>query len=337
MRLSFLHFMIWMSLSALPAGAQVVEHEQHAFPENIPAGGYSGITWLGDNRYAVVSDNTAREGFFLFNIKLNSKGDIVSAKNLGFKGNKGRGRDNEGIAWCKKKNTIFVTRESDNQVVELSMTGKPTGRKLAVPKVFEGTTKVYGFEALTYNAATHRFWITSESTLNGDGKRATASNGVRNALRLQSFNDNLKPVAHYWYLMDKPESRTEQQLQNFAMGVSALTALDDGRLLVLEREFAVPEAKLGAFVNCKIYEVNPQKNRVSSSKRPKKEEDFLQKKLVAEWTTAIGLLDFSIANYEGMCLGPKLADGGQVIVLIADSQNQYAGILSDWLKTIVIY
>ena len=63
----------------------------------------------------------------------------------------------------------------------------------------------------------------------------------------------------------------------------------------------------------------------------------VRKMLMAEWMTAIGLLDVSIANYEGMCLGPRLADGGQVIVLIADSQNQYAGVLSDWIKTLVIY
>ena len=61
------------------------------------------------------------------------------------------------------------------------------------------------------------------------------------------------------------------------------------------------------------------------------------KKLLTEWTTAIGLLDYSIANYEGMCLGPKLADGGQVIVFVADSQNQYGGILKDWIRTLVVY
>ena len=337
MRLAFRQLLLSIWLVSLPVGAQVVEHEQHAFPKDIPAGGYSGITWLGDNRYAVVSDNTTHEGFFLFNIQLNSKGDIVSAKKVGFKGNNGQGRDNEGIAWRKKTNTFFITRENGSQVVELSKDGKLTGRKLAIPKVFQGTTKAYGLEALTYNAVTQRFWITSESTLNGDGERATATNGVKNALRLQAFNDNLKPVAHYWYLMDEPECEAEMQPQRYAMGVSALTALDDGRLLVLEREFAVPQAKLGAFVNCKIYEVNPRQSRQASQARPKNKDGFLPKKLVAEWMTAIGLLDFSIANYEGMCLGPKLADGGQVIVLIADSQNQYAGILSDWLKTIVIY
>ena len=42
------------------------------------------------------------------------------------------------------------------------------------------------------------------------------------------------------------------------------------------------------------------------------------------------------ANYEGMCLGPQLENGDQVIVLVSDSQDGYAGVLKDWFKTIVI-
>jgi len=123
----------------------------------------------------------------------------------------------------------------------------------------------------------------------------------------------------------------------YAIGVSAMTALDDGRLLVLEREFFVPESKIGAFVNCKIYEVKPTSAQAISPKGSLKNKKPLKKKLLTEWSTAIGLLDFSIANYEGMCLGPKLPDGGQVVVLISDSQKQYAGVLADWFKTIVIH
>lgn len=44
----------------------------------------------------------------------------------------------------------------------------------------------------------------------------------------------------------------------------------------------------------------------------------------------------SFANYEGICVGPKLADGRQLLILISDSQNQYRGVLRDWFKTIVM-
>ena len=97
------------------------------------------------------------------------------------------------------------------------------------------------------------------------------------------------------------------------------------------------ESKIGSYVNCKIYIVKPKDGQCSDFSDNILNVKPLEKTLLAEWMTAIGLLDFSIANYEGMCLGPRLQDGGQVIVLVADSQNQYGGILSDWLKTFVIY
>ena len=59
---------------------------------------------------------------------------------------------------------------------------------------------------------------------------------------------------------------------------------------------------------------------------------ILRKSLLTTITT--GLLD--LANYEGMCLGPVLPDGGRVLILVADSQAGYKGILRDWFKTIVL-
>ena len=47
----------------------------------------------------------------------------------------------------------------------------------------------------------------------------------------------------------------------------------------------------------------------------------MEKQLVAEWKTTLSLFRSTLANYEGMCLGPKLNDGRQTLILIADSQN----------------
>jgi len=63
---------------------------------------------------------------------------------------------------------------------------------------------------------------------------------------------------------------------------------------------------------------------------------FLKKRLLTEWKTGLSLSKRSFANYEGMCLGPMLEDGSQVVILLSDSQDQYAGVLKDWFKTIVI-
>ena len=62
----------------------------------------------------------------------------------------------------------------------------------------------------------------------------------------------------------------------------------------------------------------------------------LEKRLLTSWRTHLTLLRHSIANYEGMCLGPTLTDGSRVLLLVADSQGQYAGVLKDWITSIKV-
>lgn len=309
---------------------------QHHFQRTVSKGNYSGLTWLGGDRYAVVSDKTSESGFFLFRIQIDSvSGDIKDIVDEGFQSSGEANKDEEGIAFFPKDSTLLISREADNRIVEYGMNGKLTGRELAIPSIFSIATPAYSFEALTYNAQTHRFWTTSESTLKLDGRQADASNQVKNRLRLQSFDDSFTPQAQYAYLMDAAENNPSAS--NYAMGVPAMTALDDGRLLVLEREFLVTSSKLGSFVENKIYCVDPaQSIPVSQEKELDTDSPYMQKTLVATWKTSLGLLRQNLANYEGMCLGARLADGSQVIVLCADSQNQYGDVLRDWFRTIII-
>ena len=168
----------------------------------------------------------------------------------------------------------------------------------------------------------------------GDGEQATASNSVANRLRLQAFGCDMQPLQQYCYLMEPPKADKPAYL--FAMGVSALTAMDDGRLLVLEREFYVPKGKLGAYAYCRLFCVEPEKGRPVDTARPLADATPIEKKLVCEWRTSLSLLNHGVANYEGMCFGPTLADGRRILVLVSDSQHQYAGVLKDWFRTIVI-
>ncbi len=65
-------------------------------------------------------------------------------------------------------------------------------------------------------------------------------------------------------------------------------------------------------------------------------DQVLEKELVAEFRTKLNLLRQNLANYEGMCLGPKLADGSRLLIMVSDSQNRYKGILRDWFRTVVV-
>lgn len=295
------------------------------FPKTVPPGDYSGITWMGHNRYAVACDKS-KAGFFVFEIDIDSvSGRIRSVSNEGFRSCGLPCRDQEGIAWFSPDSTMFICGEKDNEVLEYDAHGCPTGRRLQVPLVFKTASSNLGIESLTYNAHTQRFWITSESTLPADGDRASSTNRVVNLLRLQSFDTSLAPAEYYYYKMDMPEAKRPAAI--YAMGVSELCALDDGKLLVLEREFFVPKRKIGAWVNCKLFVVNPKAGQP---------ETVLQKSMIRQIHTKLNLTNRSLANYEGMCLGPRLKNGKRVVVMVSDSQHRYKKLLKDWFLTLTI-
>ena len=214
----------------------------------------------------------------------------------------------------------------------------------------------YNFESLAFDPVHQYLWTIPESTLRKDGQPATPQNGLTNQLRLMrldwgkmkedsnkeeyseqvsSKKDSRYMTTTYAYQMDQPS--THKKADIYVMGVSELCALPDGQLLVLEREAFIPKIKIGAFCKCKLYLINPLNfEEFSMKEKFSSDTPFLKKRLLTEWKTGLSLSKRSFANYEGMCLGPMLEDGSQVVILLSDSQDQYAGVLKDWFKTIVI-
>lgn len=281
----------------------IIAQKPQRFHKALPAGNYSGITALGNNRYAVVSDKSETEGFFILNIETDSaKGCITSLENEGFQSSGLPNRDIEGICYRPTTNTVFISGEKDNEVYEYTLDGKRTGQRLEMPDIFKKAGHNYGLESLTYDRKRHLFYTTSERVLKGDS-----------LLRIQSFSDNLKPGFCYYYKPDEPISK-----KHF-YGVSELCALEDGRLLVLERQIHVPKLKLGASTIIRIYETTPT------------DKPILEKRLVKEFRTRLSLTSRKFANYEGLC-----EIQGNRLLLIADSQNRFKGFLRDWFLIIGI-
>lgn len=279
----------------------IIAQEPQRFHKALPAGNYSGITALGNNRYAVVSDKSETEGFFILHIETDSvKGCITSLENEGFQSSGLPNRDIEGICYRPTTNTVFISGEKDNEVYEYTLDGKRTGQRLEMPDIFKKSGHNYGLESLTYDRKRHLFYTTSERVLEGDS-----------LLRIQSFSDNLKPGFCYYYKPDEPISK-----KHF-YGVSELCALEDGRLLVLERQIHVPKLKLGASTIIRIYETTPT------------DKPILEKRLVKEFRTRLSLTSRKFANYEGLC-----EIQGNRLLLIADSQNRFKGFLRDWFLII---
>ncbi len=351
----------------------VRENAQKSFPKMVPAGNYSGITHLHDDIYAVVSDKSDSALYFNFCIRINPKtGDLERLENLGFTvyvdgshresmadalkfwQGKEKGFDHEAIAKVSDS-TVVIASEGFYRLKEYSVSGG--GSNLWEMKWMSDTFYPnYVFESLAFDSIHQILWTIPESTLRKDGQPATSENGLANRLRLMGIewkeahwgnvsrepfriDDNKAsseyPMQAYVYEMDTPS--VCRKAETYVMGVSELCVLPDGQLLVLEREAFIPKMKLGAFCKCKLFVVNPWLEKPFPLSEPfDLEKSFVCKRLLTEWKTGLSLFDRSFANYEGMCLGPRLEDGSQVLILLSDSQDQYAGVLKDWFKTIVI-
>lgn len=330
----------------------VREFPQKSFPKTVPAGNYSGITHLHDDIYAVVSDKSDSALYFNFRMQVNPRtGELENVENLGFTeyvdgyrinpdGSRQateHGFDHEAIAKVSDT-TLVISSEGKFRLKEYPIVDTlAAGTNRLAEGLWQWSMPSsafypnYVFESLAYDSVRLCLWTIPESTLREDGVPATPQNGNANQLRLMCFDwksgtGAYHPlVATYKYLMDRPS--TDKHAETYVMGVSELCALPDGQLLVLEREAFIPKMKVGAFCRCKLYVISPSSASMTS---------FLPKKLLTEWKTTLTLFGRSFANYEGMCLGPQSEDGSQVLILLSDSQDQYAGILKDWFKTIVI-
>ena len=354
----------------------VRENSQKAFPKTVAAGNYSGIAHLHDDIYAVVSDKSDSALYFNFRIQVNPKtGELEQVENLGFT-ERTDGTLNDGKPWLGQEKGFdheAIVKVSDSTLV-IASEGYCRLKEYPILPISADTAKVgyrqnlwesrwpssdfypnYNFESLAFDSVRQYLWTIPESTLRKDGQPATPQNGLANQLRLMRLNwgkmkeDSNKEeyseqvsskkdsryMMTYAYQMDQPS--THKKADIYVMGVSELCALPDGQLLVLEREAFIPKIKIGAFCKCKLYLINPLNSEEFSMKEKfSSDTPFLKKRLLAEWKTGLSLSKRSFANYEGMCLGPKLEDGSQVVILLSDSQDQYAGVLKDWFKTIVI-
>lgn len=305
---------------------EVTVLKQKAFPKTVSAGNYSGITWLGASHYAIANDKSPTAGFYLMTIETDSiTGELLTVREDTFLTSGLPNRDEEGICYVPQSQTVFVSGEADQEIIEYNLQGQLTGRKLNIPEVFKTAYKNGGFEALTYQPKTHRFWTTSEFTLKADGEMPTIERKIKNRLRLQSFGDDLQPKEQYWYESDS--TIIKKHKGRSIVGVSGLAALDDGRIVVLEREMYFPKKQIGSFALVRLYVVNPTLHKPG---------EILSKTLLTEFRTKVNLACRNFANYEGICIGPKLADGRQVLILVCDSQNQYRGVLKDWFKTVIL-
>jgi hypothetical protein len=204
-------------------------------------------------------------------------------------------------------------------------------REYTLPAMFRMSATETGprgnlvFEGITFTPGRKNAVVLAEGPLFNDGNVSTASAG--SVARITEFDRSSgNAIAQYAYPVERVQAAPVPDTAFTVSGATEILALSDKRFLVLERSFSA-----GVTGNqVRLYEIDVT-NATDVLSRPS---------LIAGGYTPVSkrlILDFEtlktqvggIANLEGMTFGPKLANGRDSLVVIADDNFPTADSATD--------
>ena len=304
-----------------------------------PLGGLSGLTRVAGDLYYAVRDNGSKGALFTLRIGVDRATGAATNCEIVAETKLREREDLEGVAWDAAAKRVWVCDEHDGSIRAFNPASGEETARVAVPKVFDAFVFNRSFEALALRPDGREMWTCNEEALNrrgavgrtahkvvpvapdtpdvDDGPLSTRDHGSR--VRLQKFTRTdpsapWMPAGQWAYDTDSVGGAAF--LDKSRSGVSDLVCLDDGTLLVLEREMSVKKGGVLPTFRCRIYAVDFAGATDTS--------DLLSVTAPAvrpvKKTRVFGART-AYAMYEGACLGPELADGSRSILLIADGDD----------------
>lgn len=273
----------------------------------------SGITWAGGNLYYAVDDNDKK--LYPLTIVISETGSI-SSHSVGEGTSVSGAGDMEGCAWDPARGTIWISDETGAKIREFGTDGS-LSRTAPVPSKQTQYYSNFSLEALSISGDGLSMWTVNEEALKTDGTNSTKSAG--SPVRLTRFTrssvyDNWTPDGE-WAYMTEPVGSNPIVYNNDVKsrsGVAGLCALPDGSLLVLERNLS-GSSILSCMFYTKVYHVDVSgETDISTLPSLRGYEDLAVSKNLLFHKDSIWV------NYEGICLGPRLANGSTTVLLIAD-------------------
>lgn len=329
-------------ITTADAGAPKLEFlGQATFPtgyifDGTQVGGLSGIDYdrATDTYYAISDDrsqnNPAR--FYTLAIDLSDgsldDGDVTFESVVTMLDTNGQpfpvlGVDPESIRFDRKRNSLFWTSEGDaNALVrpfvrEMALDGSFV-RALTIPVKYtpasdksSGIRNNLAFESLTLTPSGSRIWTATENALVQDGPASSVTDATPCRF-LQLDVESGEPTREYVYVAELVADVPVPPTQFATNGLVEIIYIGNETFLTMERSFSTGVGnviKLYLADASRATNVKRFDSLVGKSYRP------VTKTLLAN------LADFGIIpdNVEGITVGPKLADGRQTLILVADN------------------
>ena len=327
------------------------------FHSGLRVGGLSGAFMASDQSLFAVSDDRYHPHIHRFGFGLSCEGLQVEVEDtILLKDSSDRPfarwlLDAEGIATAGAR--LFVSSEGnlhpdagrlhrEPSIMEFDPSYKLV-REFSVPEKFKsrpdvsGVRQNGGFESLTVTPSGKYLYTANEYPLYQDGERSDFENSAN--VRLLKYDISVTPpklVGEFAYKVSVyPEmvQSDRMRVRSASVGLSDLLAIDDDRLIALER---TSHLFYGArsYVNIhRLFQVDTTdatniESEFSLSDVDKSKVHFLKKSLFLDLSTILSDLTpgfQSLDSLEGIAYGPRFPDGSGSLVLVSDNnfdQNQ---------------
>jgi len=272
-----------------------------------PARELSGIAWIGGSNFVSVGDNGVNDLWRLDVPVHPVTGQLGAAAVTGSLTVPGLAVDGEGVVYLPARGSVLVSDEASSSIREFSLADGSAVGTVAVPQVYRAPNlrSNFGLEAL--GARDGFVWTANEEALASDGSVSTTATGT--LVRIQRFTPTFAPAGQWAYRTD-PISALTPLVDVERSGVVEVLPIGPSAALVLERECG------GALVpdfRSRIYHVDVAGADDVSQRASLAKGGFTPLAKTLLWQG-----DFPLANFEGMTLGPQLADGCAALILVSD-------------------
>lgn len=273
--------------------------------------GLSGLTYAGGDTFWTIEEKSGA----LIELKIEidaGTGEVTDVHEVHRA--KALGGNFEGIAFDPLQPKLWICEEEGNTIQAFEIEKGRLSDTIEVP-IMRSAKSNRGLEALAISSSGLDMWTCNENELPID---RLASPGSSEIVRLIHFTRTSaskpwKMVDQWVYRPEQPISLDPRRQRKLRNGVSSLCLMENGDLLILERETDKLRPARG---RSRIYRVDREGATDVMGHASLASADYVpvRKHLLYDGLTRH-------AQYEGLALGPKLADGSRAAILVSDASD----------------
>lgn len=330
--------------------------DEYIIPEDLivkgtKVGGLSDLDYDGEKFYAVC-DLPSSPRIYKFKIDINDYKidsiqflDVIKIPKQSHNGTPLR-FDSEGLIYDSANNLFILSSEGlisqkkDPFIVELDTAGI-VNSQYEIPNYFKanytkGPRNNGVFEGLDQSYDKKGIWVSTELPLKMDGPEAKLYR-TKSSVRFTYYSQETKqPEKQFVYQLDR--LRKVPFLPFGLSGVSAIMVYKPDLFFVLERSFSAGHGRHGFRARLYLVDAHKATNTLTLKnihKKLGKEITPANKKLIFDFNSIRKQLSHkSVDNLEGIALGPRLPNGHQSLIVIAD--NNFSSFTKEMNQVILL-